>query len=322
MTGLATRPGSPGAQILGVGGYLPARVMDNFELETLVETNDEWIRQRVGIESRHIAAADESVVSMAAAASAKAVAASGIDPTAIDLVLVGSCTLPVPIPAGAPRVATDIGAVRAGALDINAACASFSYGLAQAADAIRAGSARYVVVAGSELFSRPFIDWTDRGTCVIFADGAGAAVVGPSQVNGVGPVVWGADGSRASAIEIPDGEPFMKMEGQAVYRWATAELKHVAREACDAAGVAVADLAAFVPHQANLRIIESLGRALGIDPDKVARNVVTTGNTSAASILLALAALQDEGRLPSGEPVLLFGFGAGLAYAAQVVIAP
>lgn len=323
MTGLAVRPGAPGARILGVGDYRPARVMTNDEIAAMgVDTSDAWIRERVGIVSRHIAADDESMVSMAAQAAGKAVAASGIDPEQVDLLLLGSCTLPAPVPGGSPRVAHEIGAVNAGALDVNAACASFCYGLAQAADAVRGGSARYVVVVGSEMFSRPFIDWTDRGTCIIFGDGAGAVVVGPSEVNGIGPVIWGADGSRYQAIEIPEGDPYIRMEGQAVFRWATSELKGVAKQACDAAGVAVEDLAAFIPHQANLRIVDALGRALGIAPDKVARDIVTSGNTSSASVPLALAAMQAEGRLPSGAPVLLFGFGAGLAYAAQVVTAP
>lgn len=322
MTGLAVRPGSPGAQIVGFGDYRPTKVMTNLDLEKIVDTSDEWIRSRVGIETRHIAADDESMVSMASAAAAKAVAASGVDPLEIDLVLLGSCTLPVPIPSGAPRVATEIGAINAGALDVNAACSSFCYALAQAADAIRGGSARHVVVVGSEMFSRPFIDWTDRGSCVIFADGAGAVVVSGSEVNGIGPVIWGADGNRANAIAIPEGDGFLRMEGQAVYRWAAIELKGVALTACEAAGVTVDQLAAFVPHQANLRIVEHLAKDLGIDPSKVARDVVHTGNTSAASIPLALARMSSDGLLPSGEPVLLFGFGAGLTYAAQVVTAP
>lgn len=321
MTGLPVRRGSPGAQIVSFGDYRPARVMTNADLEAIVDTSDEWIRSRVGIETRHIAAADESMVSMAGAAAAKAVAASGVDPLEIDLVLLGSCTLPTPIPSGAPRVAIEIGAVNAGALDVNAACSSFCYALAQAADAIRGGSARHVVVVGSEMFSRPFIDWTDRGSCVIFADGAGAVVVSGSEVNGIGPVVWGADGTRADTFEIPQGG-YLRMEGQAVYRWAALELKGIAKRACDAAGVAVDELAAFIPHQANLRIVEHIAKDLGIDPSKVAHDVVHTGNTSAASIPLALARMSSEGLLPAGAPVLLFGYGAGLTYAAQVVTAP
>ena len=321
MTGLAVRPGAKGAQIVSFGAYLPTRVMTNADLEKIFDTSDEWIRSRVGIATRHIAADDESMVSMAAAAAAKAVAASGVDPQEIDLVLLGSCTLPAPIPSGAPRVATEIGAVNAGALDVNAACSSFCYGLAQAADAIRGGSARHVVVVGSEMFSRPFIDWTDRSLAVIFADGAGAVVVSGSEVNGIGPVIWGADGAKASTFEIPPGG-YLQMEGQAVYRWAALELKGIARQACDAAGVTVDELAAFIPHQANLRIVDHIANDLGIDPAKVARDVVNTGNTSAASIPLALARMSAEGLLPAGAPVLLFGYGAGLTYAAQVVTAP
>ncbi len=322
MSGLAVRTGSPGARIVGVGDYRPARLMTNEEMSKIVDTSDEWIVSRVGVSTRHIAADDESVVSMGSAAAAKAVAASGLDPELIDLVLLGSCTQPVPMPAGAPRIASDIGAVNAAALDINAACAGFCYGLAQAADAIRAGSARHVVVVGSELFSRPFMDWTDRTICVIFGDGAGAAVVSGSDVNGIGPVIWGADGSRFNTISIPEGDKYIRMEGQAVYRWASSELKHIAGEACEAAGVRVDELAAFIPHQANVRIIDALARSLGIDPAKVSRDIVATGNTSAASIPLAMSRMIDEGLLPSGAPVLFFGFGAGLTYAAQVVTAP
>ena len=321
MTGLAVRPGAPGARIVSFGDYRPANVMTNADLEKIFDTSDEWIRSRVGIESRHIAGDDESMVSMAAAAAGKAVAASGIDPLEIDLVLLGSCTLPTPIPSGAPRVATEIGAVNAGALDVNAACSSFCYGLAQAADAIRGGSARHVVVVGSEKFSKPFIDWTDRSLAVIFADGAGAVVVSGSEDNGIGPVIWGADGSKAHTFDIP-ASGFLQMEGQAVYRWAALELKGIAKRACDAAGVSVDELAAFIPHQANLRIVDHIAADLGIDPAKVARDVVHTGNTSAASIPLALARMSGEGLLPSGAPVLLFGYGAGLTYAAQVVTAP
>jgi 3-oxoacyl-[acyl-carrier-protein] synthase-3 len=198
---------------------------------------------------------------------------------------------------------------------------SFCYALAQAADAIRGGSARHVVVVGSEKFSKPFIDWTDRSLAVIFADGAGAVVVTGSETNGIGPVIWGADGSKAATFEIPAGG-FLQMEGQAVYRWAALELKGLAKQACDAAGVTVDELAAFIPHQANLRIVDHIAKDLGIDPAKVARDVVHTGNTSAASIPLALTRMSSEGLLPSGAPVLLFGFGAGLTYAAQVVTAP
>jgi len=320
--------GSPGARILGLGGHRPARVMTNDEIAQKVETSDSWIRERTGIVTRHIAAPDEGVDDMAAEAGLKAIAAAGLTPDDIDFVLLGSCTLPSVLPGLAPTLATKIGAHGAGAADINAACSGFSYGLSWAADAVRSGSARHVLVAGSERFSS-WIDWNDRGTCIIFGDGAGAAVVGPSDEPGIGPVTWGSDGNRARLIEVPGrdrlaaGEAaFVRMDGQAVFRWATTSLAPAARRACELAGIEISDLAAVVPHQANLRIIDALVRALGAEHAVVARDVVDSGNTSAASIPLALSRLVERGEVRTGDQALLFGFGAGLSYAGQVVTCP
>jgi 3-oxoacyl-[acyl-carrier-protein] synthase-3 len=316
------RPGSPGARILGVGDYRPVRVMENSELETLVDTNDQWIRERTGIARRHIAAPDETVVDMGAAAGAKALAAAGLSPPDIDLVLVATCSHADRMPGAAPIIASRLGIPSPGALDVNAACAGFSYALAQASDAVRAGSAHRVLVIGAEKMSS-IIDWTDRGTCILFADGAGAAVVGPSDEPGIGPVVWGSDGERGDLITVLGADPFMRMAGPAVFRWATTSLAPVVREACTRAGVEVTDLKVVVFHQANARIIDSVVRALGLADDVVvAKDLVDSGNTSAASIPMALARVLESGGVESGSLALLLGFGSGLNYAGQVVVVP
>ena len=302
-----------GARLLAFGDHRPARVVTNDDL--LADTADAWVRERTGIVARRYAADDETVVSMAVAAAAKALATAGVE---ADLVLLASCSLPRPVPGGAAAVASGLG-LHAGAVDVNAACAGFCYALSWAADAVRAGSARHVVVIGSERLTT-WLDPYDRNTAILFADGAGAAVVGAAERDGIGPVGWGSDGTRADAIAI-EGDT-LAMDGAGVFRWATTAMAAVARDACAAAGIAPADLAAFVPHQANLRIVDSLARQLGVPDDRVARDVVDAGNTSSASVPLAVARLLAEGRVASGEPMLLLGFGAGLTYAAQVVTAP
>ncbi len=306
---------------MGLGEHRPPGVLSNHELAGIVDTSDEWIRERTGIVTRRVAADEETVVAMAASAGIKAVADSGVDLADVDLVLLASCTMPTPLPGGAASVAYAVGARRAGAVDVNAACAGFCYALAWAADAVRGGSARHVLVVGSERLSS-WVDWSDRATCVIFGDGAGAAVVGPAAANAIGPVVWGSDGVRSTAIEVPEAGRHIRMDGTSVFRWATTEMVRVARDACAAAGLAPSELAAFVPHQANLRIVESLARSLGVPPDRVARDVVEMGNTSAASVPLALTRLRDAGRIAPGDPVLLVAYGAGLTSAGQVVCAP
>jgi len=320
VTSLPTPAGVPGARVLAYGDFRPARVVTNDDLAQVMDTNDAWIRERTGIVTRRFASETDSVVSMAADAAAKAIAKAGIDASDVDLVLLASCSLTKSVPGGAATLATTLGATRAGAVDVNAACAGFCYSLSWAADAIRSGSARHVVVVGSERLTT-FIDPTDRGTAIIFGDGAGAAVVGPSDVNAIGPVVWGSDGTKADAIRIFDDADTLTMDGPGVYRWATTAMAEVARNACAAAGLAPSDIAQFVPHQANLRIVESLARQLGIDGDRVARDIVDMGNTSSASVPLAIARLLDEGRVSPGDPMLLVAFGAGLTYAAQVVLA-
>jgi 3-oxoacyl-[acyl-carrier-protein] synthase-3 len=262
---------------------------------------------------------------MAVAAGGKALAASGLSAADIDLVIVATCTPEVMIPNAAASVATRLGIVAPGAYDLNAACAGFCYALGTASDAVRAGSARNVLVIGAEKLSQ-WVDWTDRSTCIIFADGAGAAVVAPvtepDAAPGIGPVVWGSDGSMADNICIADRRSFIHQEGQAVFRWATTALHPVALAACERAGVDPASLAAFVPHQANLRIIEAIARKLRAPQAVVADDIVHAGNTSSASIPLALSRMIERGDISSGDAVLLLGFGAGISYAAQVIKVP
>jgi 3-oxoacyl-[acyl-carrier-protein] synthase-3 len=317
--------GQPGARVLAFGGYQPARVVTNDELSKTVDTNDEWIRSRVGIASRRIAGPDETVADMAVHAGGKALAASGLSPADVDLVIVATCTPEVQIPNTAATVATRLGIVAPGAYDLNAACAGFCYGLANAADAVRTGTAKNVLVIGAEKLSQ-WVDWTDRSTCIIFADGAGAAIVGavsdPAEAPGIGPVVWGSDGDLADKIYIKDRDSFIIQEGQAVFRWATTALAPLAKQACEKAGVDPTELAAFVPHQANLRIIEAIARRLGAPQAIVASDIVTAGNTSSASIPLALSRMIERGEVASGSKALLVGFGAGMCYAAQVITVP
>jgi 3-oxoacyl-[acyl-carrier-protein] synthase-3 len=317
--------GAAGARILAFGGYQPARVVTNDELAATMDTNDEWIRSRVGIASRRIAGPDESLADMATAAGGKALAASGLPVADVDLVIVATCTPEAPIPNTAATVATRLGIAAPGAYDLNAACAGFCYALSAANDAVRAGSARNVLVIGAEKLSQ-WVDWTDRSTAIIFADGAGAAVVGPvtdpDEAAGIGPVVWGSDGGMADKIAIKDRDSFIVQEGQAVFRWATTALHPVAKLACERAGIDPADLAAFVPHQANLRIVEAIARKIAAPQALVADDIVTAGNTSSASIPLALSKMIERGEVGSGAAVLLLGFGAGICYAGQVITVP
>ncbi|MBO0806480.1 MAG: ketoacyl-ACP synthase III [Nocardiopsaceae bacterium] len=313
-----------GARILSFGGYQPDRVVTNDDLASMVDTSDEWIRSRVGIASRRIAPDGETVGDMAVAAGAKALAASGLRPADVDLVIVATCTPESPIPNVAASVAHRLGIVAPGAFDLNAACAGFCYALSVASDAVRAGTSRHALVIGSEKMSQ-WVDWSDRSTCIILADGAGAAVVGPAgdgEPAGIGPVAWGSAGEAAERITIPDRYGYFRQDGPAVFRWSTTAMAPVAAQACERAGVKPDEITAFVPHQANLRIIESIARKLGIDRERLADDIVHAGNTSSASIPLALARMADDGRLEPGTPALLLGFGAGLCYAAQVVTLP
>ncbi|MER0245274.1 beta-ketoacyl-ACP synthase III [Streptomyces sp. HSW2009] len=310
-----------GSRVLALGHYQPSRALTNDDLAALVDTSDEWIRSRVGIRTRHIMAADETVDEMAAHAAPKALTQSGLAPSDIDLVLVATCTAEGRSPNTAARVAARLGLGSPALMDINVVCAGFTHALATADHALRAGSATKALVIGAEAFTS-VADWTDRSTCVLVGDGAGAAVVVASETPGIGPVLWGSMPQMSEAVRIEGSPTRFAQEGQAVYRWATTQLPPLARETCRRAGIEPADLGAVVLHQANLRIIEPVARKLGAVNAVVARDVIDSGNTSAASIPLALSKLVERGEIPPGTPTLLFGFGGNLSYAGQVISSP
>ena len=310
------------AALLGLGAHRPAHREDNHAIAERTSSSDEWIRDRSGIVTRGVAGDDETVVEMAVSAGAKALATSGIAPSDVDLVMVATCTLTHAVPGAAASVAAALGTGGTGALDLGAACAGFTYGVALAADSVRGGSARNVLVIGSEKFT-DILDPYDRGTAFLFGDGAGAGVVGAAETDGIGPVVWASDGAQANVLRTHSSPPVLAMEGRAVYRWATTSVPDLARRACAAAGLELGDLAAFVPHQANQRITDSLVKSLKLPSSVVVANdVVDSGNTSAASVPLALSRLLEQGQVRTGDPVLLVGFGAGLTAAGQVVRCP
>ncbi|SOD74454.1 3-oxoacyl-[acyl-carrier-protein] synthase III [Jatrophihabitans sp. GAS493] len=322
MTRLLSAPVAPATRILGLGHYRPSNVITNHDLVARgVDTNDEWIRTRVGVVERRYANPDETVVDMAESAGSKAMAAAGLSAADIDMVIVATCTMTTPIPAAAPHVASRLGIEAPGAYDISSGCSGFVYSLNAASSAVLTGQARNVLVIASERFSG-WLDFSDRSTCIILGDGAGAAVVGAAPETGIGPIVWGSDGAQFDAVAIDEESRFFRQEGQAVYRWATSEIAPVGIEACHRAGIEPKDLAAFIPHQANLRIIDQIAKKIGADNAVVARDIVTSGNTSAATIPLAFSRMVEAGDISSGDPVLLLGFGSGLSYAGQVVLCP
>jgi 3-oxoacyl-[acyl-carrier-protein] synthase-3 len=313
-----------GSRVVALGHYQPERVLTNDELATMVETNDEWIQSRVGIRERRIAAPDESVDEMAWRAADKAIANAGIDVAEIDYVIVATCTAIDRSPNVAARVAARLGLGTPAAIDLNTACSGFAYAMATADQAIRAGAASKAVVIGVEKLS-DWTDWTDRTTCVLIGDGAGAAVLvadDSDEAAGVGPVVWGSVPEMSDAVRIEGREGPFQQEGLSVFRWATTQLPAIAQQVCEKAGLKPEDLGGVVLHQANLRIIEPLAKRLGAVNAVVARDVVESGNTSAASIPIALSKLVEKREIPSGAPVLLFGFGGGLTYAGQVIRCP
>jgi 3-oxoacyl-[acyl-carrier-protein] synthase-3 len=307
--------------------------VSNDDIAGPIDSSDEWIRQRTGIIERKRSSAAEGAIDLAKRASIEAITKAGIEPGQIGAVIVATISNTVQTPALAALLADQIGATPAAAYDISAACAGYTYGIAQSDALIRAGVCDYVLVVGAEKLS-DFVNPTDRSISFLLGDGAGAAVVGPSDEVGIGPTIWGSDGSKWDAVGMdrptreafddPDGVfPTLRQDGQTVFRWAVWEMAKVAQQALEASGISAEELTAFVPHQANMRIIDEFAKQLGL-PESVliARDIETTGNTSAASIPLAMHRLLLENPEASGGYALQIGFGAGLVFGAQVIKLP
>ena len=320
------------SRIYALGAARGDLVVTNDDIAGPIDSSDEWIQRRTGIVSRRRASESVSLLDMAVAASNTAIERAGINPQEIGAVIFSTITHPHQTPSAAALLAERIGANPAPAYDVSAACAGYCYGIAQADALVRSGVAKFVLVVGGEKLS-DFIDPTDRTISFLLADGAGAAIVGPSDYPGISPTVWGSDGSHwdavgmtASLLELRDGTaswPTLRQDGATVFKWAVWEMVKVARAALEAAGVQPEELAAIVTHQANIRIIDELAKQLELPESVVvARDIVYTGNTSAASVPLAMDALLESGEVKSGGLALEIGFGAGLAFAAQVVVLP
>jgi len=320
------------SRIYSLGASRGSSEVTNDEIAGPIDSSDEWIRQRTGIVTRMRAPEGQSLMDLAVEASSEAIAKSGIDPSEIDAVILATISFPYATPSGATMLAAEVGATDAAAYDISAACAGYCYGIAQADALIRSGNSKYVLVVGGEKLS-DFISPTDRSISFLLGDGAGAAIVGPSDHPGISKTVWGSDGANwdkvgmtGSILDFRDGKtqwPTLVQEGQSVFRWAVWEMVKVAKDALEASGLEPEDLTALVTHQANVRIIDEFAKQLGLpETVVVAKDIVETGNTSAASIPLAMHRLLAEGKVKSGGYALQIGFGAGLAYAAQVVELP
>jgi 3-oxoacyl-[acyl-carrier-protein] synthase-3 len=333
MSIILNQPTGPAhTRIYAYGAARGENLVPNDDLVGPIDSSDEWIRQRTGIVTRARAVASTTAIDLASDAAAEAVARSGVAPEKVDAVIVATISNPKQTPSVSAIVAERIGANPAAAYDLNAACAGFAYGVAQADALIRGGIAHYAVVVGAEKLS-DIVDPTDRSISFLLGDGAGAVVVGPSDTPGIGPTVWGSDGSKAELVgmngtltDFRDGKvpwPTLRQEGPSVFRWAVWEMVKIARQALDAAGVRPEDLAAFIPHQANLRIVDEFAKQLKLpDTVAIAHDIETTGNTSAASIPLAAHRLLEEHPELSGGLALQIGFGAGLVFGAQVVVLP
>ncbi len=324
---------APNAVISGWGMYAPSRVLTNDDLSRMVDTNDEWIVTRTGIRERRIAADDETATSLALHASRDALAVAGLDPSELDLVIVGTCSADYPLPATGVLLAHELGATRAAGFDLEAACSGFLFALASGASFIRGGVYRNVLVVGVEVLSR-FIDWTDRSTCVLFGDGAGAVLLqasdGPGGMLGLDLF---SDGSGAQAIIVPAGGSacpasretaggkghFIHMAGSDVYRYATRQMAESTLAAARSAGLRIDEIDHFIYHQANLRIISSVGKQLGIPEEKVFVNIEKYGNTSAASVPMALVEAVASGRIKVGDRILMAAFGGGYTAGAAVL---
>ena len=324
------------SSIHSVGIYRATNLIPNSAIVEKIDSSDEWIQQRTGIESRRFADKNISVVDMGTAAAKQALQRAGVGAEQVDLIILASISYPHQTPSGASGIAANIGANKAAAFDLSAACAGFAYGVGLASDLIRGGTTKYVLVIGSEKLS-DFTNPTDRATAFIFSDGAGAVLIGPSDEPGIGPTAWGSDSDQRDAITMSSWLNFKDnpapantitwpdiiQEGQKVFRWAVFSVSKVGTKAMELAGIKPADLRAFVPHQANLRIIESMAKDMKLSSDiLIADDIRTNGNTSAASIPLAMDALLESHPELHGQLALIIGYGAGLAYAAQVVKLP
>ena len=326
------------SQILSVGSYRPKRIVANSEIVERIESSDEWIQQRTGIQSRRIAGADETVITMARAACEMALKRAKLTMADVDTLILATITYPFQAPSAASELINVLGNPKAAAFDISAACAGFCYGVAMASDLVRAGSSRRVLVVGVEKLS-DFTDPSDRATAFIFADGAGAVLIGASEQARIGPVAWGSDADSRDAILMnpaytdfrnsPNkgvaelGWPNISQQGQTVYRWAVFTVSKIGVKALELAGVRADELGAFIAHQANMRIIESMAKEIKIPSSVViADDIRVNGNTSAASIPLAMDILLETHPELHGSLALMIGYGAGLVYAAQVVQLP
>jgi 3-oxoacyl-[acyl-carrier-protein] synthase-3 len=329
---ISTRTGAAHARITGIGAYRPRRIVPNSELVEAIDSSDEWIQERSGIKTRYFAGDGESVIDMSEFATRDALEMAGLEVGEIDAVVLATVSHPYQTPAAAPKLADQMGMDKPVAFDISAACAGYCHGISLANDMVRGGSARNVAVIGVERLS-DFTSRTDRGTAFIFGDGAGCAIVSGSETPGIGPTVWGSEGDKwdviaqnESWIDVHEQKldwPTIGMQGQRVFRWAVWSMAPVAQRALDVAGVSVDDLDAFIPHQANVRIIDALCKQLKVPEHVVvARDIVDSANTSAASVPLATERLLREGLAPRGGLALQIGFGAGLTYAAQVITLP
>lgn len=340
-TSIVSPSGVRHVAMLGIGAYRPERIVPNSEIVEAIDSSDEWIQTRSGIKSRRFANKDETVITMGIAAAQQAIKSSGIEAAQLDCVINATSTNFQQTPPAAPQIASGLGITGTAAFDLGAGCSGFCYALQVAADMIRGGSARHVLVIGAEKLS-PTINPRDRGTAFIFGDGAGAVIVGPSDVEGIGPVTWGSDGELGRAIGqtkntldyiqevetneaagLPTERPYLAMEGTMVFRWAASTLEKALRDAVDKAGLSMNDIDALIPHQANGRITDVMAKHLKLPEHcAIARDIEETGNTSAASIPLAMEALLRSGDAQPGGTALLLAFGAGLTWAGQVVTLP
>ncbi len=331
MTQINAITGPKFTRILSVGSATPSRVIDNEYLLAHIDSSDEWITQRTGIKERRWIGEDENIETLSLTAGEQAIERAGIDRTEIGAVILSTISHYQQTPALAPRLATKLGIPDAASYDISAACAGFCYGLAQAEAIVRSGQAKYVLLIAGETISE-ITDLKDRGTAFLFGDGAGAVIVGPSETNGIGPVVWGSDGSQEGVIwqtadwhsAVETGEfPKLGMDGRLVFKWATSFIAQATKKCLDVAGITPEQLDVFIPHQANDRITDTLLRYLKLPENVVvARTIRQFGNNSAATIPMAMDALLASGEAKSGDTALIIGFGAGLVYAGQVITLP